>query len=123
QDYWIGKPIEAAELEALPYAERRKHVMGAINSLGVDVDEEAPNVPDAAFAARVTQLMEQGLGEVSAVMLAGLENVADRTDESEALLEGLREGTLRCPDTETGHWLASIARWVFGEAGPKVKVV
>ncbi len=51
QDYIFGRPITPEELTALPYADRRRRVMDAINALAPFSD--APHEPDCAAEARI----------------------------------------------------------------------
>jgi hypothetical protein len=54
QDYYLGAVIEPAELESLPYADRARRVVVAINSLGPGGSGDGPLPADKAF----TQLVE-----------------------------------------------------------------
>jgi hypothetical protein len=51
QDYIFGRPIMPEELSALPYAQRRRHVMDAINALAPFSD--APHEPNYAVEDRI----------------------------------------------------------------------
>ncbi len=52
QDYWIGEPIEAKELRALPLRQRVNRVVSAINELGVSPAVDQPLPADVGFASR-----------------------------------------------------------------------
>ncbi len=90
QDYWIGGPIEATELAALPYAERRAFVLQALNTLGPEGAEE--RLPDPEFEARVEALRQsEDLPEVEATLRAVL--------EEQSIVE---------PAPEAAAWQASV---------------
>ena len=53
QDYYIGSVIEPDELKSLPYVDRAKRVVTAINNLGQALDDDQPFAADPAFAELV----------------------------------------------------------------------
>lgn len=55
QDYIFGRPITPADLTARPYAQRRRHVMDAINALAPFGD--APHEPNHAAQHRIAAVM------------------------------------------------------------------
>jgi hypothetical protein len=108
QDYLIGPPIAPAVLGALPYAERSRLVLGAINALAPEA--ETPNPDQPAFAGEVDGWRARlGVDEPRAVLLATLEELRERLPESRALLG---EGGFS-PDAR-GRWLAGLADYLRG---------
>ena len=123
QDIYLGRPIFPDELAALPYAERRRHLLDAINTLGPPLSEERPNAPDEELRRAVAGLQARlEIPEVQAVLLAVLARLEDPTTEGEVLLAGLRRNKMVVMDDSVGHWLADLARWLFGPHGPTIRV-
>ena len=86
QDYHIGRAIRPETLAALPFAERPKRVMAAINALGPADGAESPVCGDEELDARITRYVsERGWREFPAMVLAVLEDWAK--DESIASAE------------------------------------
>jgi len=93
QDIWIGTPIVPETLASMPYGDRKKLVIHAINALGPDnaVEEPLPGEPD--FAARVTTWSERsGADEDNAALREVLSECVDPCDQTKALLAGEAEG-------------------------------
>ena len=123
QDIYLGRPIFPDELSALPYAERRRHLLDAINTLGPPLSEERPNAPVPELEQAVTELRARlEIPEAQAVLLAVLARLEDPTAEGEVLLAGLRRNKMVVMDDSVGHWLADLARWLFGPHGPAIRV-
>ncbi|RLB54106.1 MAG: 3-hydroxyacyl-[acyl-carrier-protein] dehydratase FabA, partial [Deltaproteobacteria bacterium] len=59
QDYTFGRPISAAELQPLPYADRRTRVIEGLNNLGPPLGEEQPQPADGAYGQRVRAWQER----------------------------------------------------------------
>ena len=71
----------------------------------------------------VAELMTRlEIPEVKAVLLAVMARLEDPTAEGEVLLAGLRRGMMVVMDDSVGHWLADLARWLFGPHGPAIRV-
>jgi len=123
QQYWIGQPISAAELGSLPYAQRKRCVLDAINALGVDPSLEQPSAPDPAFAGAVERCVAQtGTDELRAALFATLQQVVDPGLETQALLAGVERGELALPSTPSGQWLGHFARGLLGPDALRVRV-
>jgi hypothetical protein len=121
QDYAIGPALQADELRALPYADRRARVLSAIDALEPDLTRAEPHAPDPDFARRVVERQVlTGAGEVEATFLEALAEARDPGEETRLLLAAEHE--LRLPANEWGRWLAAIARRLFGPRGPRVVV-
>jgi 3-hydroxymyristoyl/3-hydroxydecanoyl-(acyl carrier protein) dehydratase/1-acyl-sn-glycerol-3-phosphate acyltransferase len=120
QDYWLGRPILPEELHALPFGERSRRVLDAINRLGPA--EETPLPPEPAFAAAVEEWVRAtGTDEVRAVFWRVLEGLRGPSEETRALVEGGHRGRLVLNGGDAGHrWLAEFARLVFGPRGPGI---
>jgi len=122
QDYYLGRPIAAAELAALPYRDRARRVITAINELGVSNEMEVPFPPDPRFDAAVRSWSEQtGAGPVEATFWRVLEEMVMPGAETRTLVEAARVGELVVHDSAKGRWLAPFARALFGPRGPRVR--
>ncbi|MGE0786311.1 MAG: 1-acyl-sn-glycerol-3-phosphate acyltransferase [Sandaracinaceae bacterium] len=113
QDYWLGSPIRAAELQRLPYKQRIERVIDAINSLGPTPEDETPHPPDPAFGARV-DARAGGSGQrepYAAIAEAFIEASSLRADLSPALAAALdvAPSERRLPATDEGAWASSMA--------------
>ncbi len=111
QDIWLGRPLDPAALAAVPYGERKRRVIGAINGLGPKNAAEEPLPGDAAFKAAVDSLVrERGLSPERATLLAVLRSVPPSTEETRQLLAAT-EG----PAGGAGAtaWIRSFADWLM----------
>lgn len=123
QDYWIGRPIFPEELRDLPYADRKRMILNAINETGRMSNRNLMGAGDPDFAEEIHGLTEAlKIPTEQAVLLAALRREDGCTSETAAILQGLSDGRLRLPDDPNGRWLADIVRWLYGPAGPKVHV-
>jgi 3-hydroxymyristoyl/3-hydroxydecanoyl-(acyl carrier protein) dehydratase/1-acyl-sn-glycerol-3-phosphate acyltransferase len=123
QDFWLGTPIDARELAALPYKERTARVLAAINGLGPSAETEVPFAGDPTFEASVRAWIEQtGAEHAAATVFRALEGWSDPEPSIAALIEGARDGALVVPATPKGEWLAELARRLYGPRGPSVRV-
>ncbi len=88
QDIWFGEPLWPADLAAIPYGDRKKRVIAAINGLGPSNATEQPNPARARFAERVAaHRTKTGVDEEHAALYCVLQDSA-RCAESKALLAG-----------------------------------
>ncbi len=87
QDYHIGSVITAAELESLPYAERAKRVVTAINDLGQAGLADKPGVADEKFSDMLASLPDQT--EIQAVLRTALECMPELGDRMKELIENI----------------------------------
>lgn len=114
QDYYFGRPILPGELRALPYAERRRAILAAINGLGPPIGDETPNPGDPDFAAAVTRLVaELGVAQDRAVLIEALSRIADGSPQTRLLQAARVSGRLVVEDDERGRWLTRFGRWLF----------
>lgn len=121
QDYWIGEPIEAAELGAMRLRDRVDRVLSAINTLGVANDVEVPLPPDPELAARVERWRQQtGADEAFAAAWQVLDTADRPSEETQVLRAAARAGHYRSDGTPRGDWLATVAELFFGPRGPEV---
>jgi len=93
QDYYIGDVINPGELEALPYVERAKKVLEAINDLGDkasarDVLTDNPLPADGVFAEMVEDQPAQRT-EIQRVLWAALKSMPDLGVRMQNLLEAI----------------------------------
>ena len=123
QDYFVGEVIAAEKLRALPYRDRARHVIAAINDLGVANELEEPLPGDAAFAASVDDWSRRtGTSPVEATFFRVLETMENPGAETRALLDGAARGELVVADDSAGRWMASFARALYGRKGPAVRI-
>jgi acyl transferase domain-containing protein/3-hydroxymyristoyl/3-hydroxydecanoyl-(acyl carrier protein) dehydratase/1-acyl-sn-glycerol-3-phosphate acyltransferase len=116
QDYLLGRPILPEELGSLPYADRRRHVLRALNQVGPPLVEEIPLPQDPLFEAAVASWRTRfGADEARAVVLATLAGLEQRTPEADLIAEGAEQGRLRVPRGPVGAWLAELGRWLCGD--------
>jgi hypothetical protein len=121
QDYWIGEPIEAAELDALGLRDRVERVLTAINSLGVANREETPLPPDPEMASRVRRWQQRtGVGEAFAAAWQVLDQLQDPSEETLVLRDAASTWHYRSDGTPRGDWLSVVGEKVFGPRGPEV---
>jgi acyl transferase domain-containing protein/3-hydroxymyristoyl/3-hydroxydecanoyl-(acyl carrier protein) dehydratase len=114
QDYYVGCPIACEEIEAMPYAKRRKHVVDAINNLGPSNGAEMPHLPDTAFEKSVKERMRnKNVSEVQAVLFTALENSAgDKDIDALRLIEKDRNSKMQFANDEKGLWLSRMDRFL-----------
>ncbi len=110
----MGKPIMPEKLSGLPYAERRKKVLKAINDLGPSYKVEKPNKPDKDFEKDVTSWMkEKGVNEVQAVLYKVLERLDIRDAETDLFIKKAYDKNVSFGNDEKGRWLSELATWLF----------
>ncbi len=88
QDYFVGAVIRPDELEVLPYVERAKRVLTAINSLGSNGLEEAPLPADKVFSTMVSDQPAQRT-EIQRVLWAALRSMPELGSRMRQLLEAI----------------------------------
>jgi 1-acyl-sn-glycerol-3-phosphate acyltransferase len=113
QDVVYGRAIPPSEIARLPFAERPRHVLAAINNL-VDIATEVPNPPDPAFAARVESWRSRtGVGAFEAGIFCGLEDLPDPSVETRAILAAATTGRIDLdPATPVADWATRTAEWL-----------
>ncbi len=115
QDYYVGRPILPGRLEALPYAERRTLVIDAINHLGPSNAAEVPQVPNRAFAGKVSAWIAQtGVSEAKAVLFKALETSHHPpAGETRKLIQAASGRQKVFGGDPMGGWLRRLADWLF----------
>lgn len=115
QDYYIGNPIFPDMLKSMPYAERRKYVLNALNTLGLPSDKEEPYPPDIEFEKEINEYMKKkNLSDVQSVFYKTLEKSAyPLSAESQAMLDYAQKGNPFDSGDEIGLWLQKFAGWLF----------
>jgi 3-hydroxymyristoyl/3-hydroxydecanoyl-(acyl carrier protein) dehydratase len=115
QDYYVGRPISCEEIETLPYAKRRKHVVNAINNLGPSCETEMPHPPDTAFERSVRERVKnKKVSEVQAVLFKALENsTSDKDIDALKLIEKDGNSKMQFANDEKGLWLSRMARFLY----------
>ncbi len=112
QDYWLGTPILPEELEGIPYGERKKRVIAAINGLGVRNEDEAPISGDFEFEGQVNRwAKERGVAPENAVLLKTLHQRGGGCDETRAVLT---RASLKAYDAPKQEWLKHLSQWFWG---------
>ena len=120
QDYHIGRPLLPQELGPLAYADRRKRVLEALNTVGPPLEQEQPAPPpEPDFARQVEAVqVERGVDRVRAVVAAILQETVEPSEQTRALLEALHGGDRDFGADERGRWLAGALSWLEGTPGP-----
>ncbi|PWV99358.1 acyl transferase domain-containing protein [Paenibacillus cellulosilyticus] len=122
QHYRIGRPIFPDELKALPLPARKQLILDALNGTGrmaakdTDGTTQACGNPELAEAVQVLIDRNQVPYE-QAVLLASLERLAARSEESEEVLQGLAAEKLHVKEDAAGRWLLAFADWLYGQEG------
>ncbi len=114
QDYVVGRPIEAAQLKALPYAQRRELVMQEINALVTG--DEPIHAGDTSLARQVARLAPRGVTSMQAVMLAMLAAASPASSETQQVLKRIEGGRAGWVDDDRGRWLDAVCRWLSPSA-------
>jgi acyl transferase domain-containing protein/3-hydroxymyristoyl/3-hydroxydecanoyl-(acyl carrier protein) dehydratase len=86
QDYNIGDVIGPDDLEVLPYVERAKLVVAAINGLGGSESLDKPLPSDDVFKSLVDD-QPQGRNEIQRVLWAALQSMPELGDRMQRLLK------------------------------------
>lgn len=111
QDVWLGAPLSPELLAGMPYGERKKRVIAAINALGPAQAEERPHEGDEDLQARVAQWMERsGASHEHAVLYQVLQDQGDLCEETAWLLDRIRGGTAVDGDDDRADWLRELRR-------------
>ncbi len=114
QDYYIGTPIEPAQLRTLAYGERAGVIADAIHALGPAPEHETPRPGDRVFANRCRFLREtRGASYIGAILLAALERLPNPGPDSELVLRSIEGGTIAMPADEHGQWLTDFIQWLY----------
>ncbi len=122
QDIFVGTPIDAAELGALPLKERKQRVLDAINALGPPAAEEVPLSAEPGFSAAVdAHVAASGADRPHAVILQTLRESGRRSRWTERLLAGADTGTLQLGEGPQEDWLAEMASRLYGPRGPQIE--
>ncbi|MEZ4239832.1 MAG: beta-ketoacyl synthase N-terminal-like domain-containing protein [Myxococcota bacterium] len=121
QDLWIGAPIPAAELAAVPYKERKDRVVAVINALGIANAQEVPLPSEPGLVARVdARVARTGAEPPHATMLEVLAARTDNHPDIQRIVEGDREGALTVGTSAEERWLGELARRLYGPFGAKL---
>jgi 3-hydroxymyristoyl/3-hydroxydecanoyl-(acyl carrier protein) dehydratase/1-acyl-sn-glycerol-3-phosphate acyltransferase len=123
QDYHLGRILWPDELRALPYAERKRRVLSAINATGPALAAEEPAAPDDEFSRDIAAWQERtGGSEAPAVLLQALLRGPElATAETKLLAAAVTHGELQVPPGAAAEWTQALARWLFGPSGPRVR--
>jgi 1-acyl-sn-glycerol-3-phosphate acyltransferase len=115
QDIWIGRPLAPASLAQLPYGERKRVVIDAINKLGLRNRDERPNPGDPAFATKVANWQTlHGIKHEHATLHEVLRERLHPCDSIRTLLAAASVNELEHDQSAEGRWLARLGRWLLG---------
>jgi len=115
QDVWIGRPLQPEALSKLPYGERKKRVVAAINALGPDNSTEQPHEGDPLLEAAAAEWMEQtGATHEHAVLFRVLREQARLSDPTVALLDAIAHGVEVEGDDPEAAWLRELGSRLAG---------
>ena len=115
QDYFIGTPIWPETLASMPYGDRKKYVIAAINALGPSNAEEQSNPPDSDFAAAVDQWQQTAqVSQEHATLLRVLQQCQTPCDETRALLAAAEGAVLETGADAAGEWISELADRLLG---------
>ncbi|MDB5461045.1 MAG: omega-3 polyunsaturated fatty acid synthase subunit protein, partial [Caulobacteraceae bacterium] len=106
QDYFIGAAIHPDTLRAMPFAERSAFVIGRMNALGPQGDNDTPLAGDPEFAAAVAAGRAGGLDEVQSNLRAALEAFPGLGEQSARLL--------RDPTAHASASVTDLAQFLVG---------
>ena len=115
QDYHIGSPLYPGDLKALPYAQRRQHIIRQINQLGPPLDKENPAQPDRDFTSKVDQWQRQaGTGQTRSVLYQCLATLPPpTTGDIQAVLESAQGMSTAKRDKANHRWIQRMADWLM----------
>lgn len=112
QDYYLGKPVFPDELVAMPYAERRKYVIHAINNLGPPLEDEVPNPQNLNLQSKVRAWQKKsGTSEVCAVMYSVLKNIENPSESTVKLLNAVNGQGCQGNDPKS-RWIKQFKEWI-----------
>jgi len=113
QTYHLGRPIEAADIEACHPRDRRQLVVEAINHTGPAAGMEAPGAPDAAFRRGVQDFMtETATSQVKAVLVTALRGLADPAPATARVLAAVDGQVLELGPSPEEQWLGRFCGWL-----------
>ena len=118
QDVWLGRPLMPEELQGVPYGERKKRVIAAINGLGPDASIEQPHEGDPALEEAVATWMQaSGASREHAVVYRVLADQGRLAEETSRLLGAIARGeTLEGEDPATS-WLRALRQRLDPKGG------
>jgi 1-acyl-sn-glycerol-3-phosphate acyltransferase len=118
QDVWLGAPIHPEELAKMPYGERKKRVMQAINELGPNNAVEQPHEADPHLEEAVQSWMARsGASHEHAVLYEVLRAQGDLCEETGALIEAIGRGAPLEGDEPADDWLRALRARLDPRAG------
>ncbi|MCB9779333.1 MAG: polyketide synthase dehydratase domain-containing protein [Alphaproteobacteria bacterium] len=113
QDIWFGRPLLPEELRGMPYGERKKAVIAAINGLGPDNADEVPHEGDDWFADEVAAWREaHGGTEEHAVLGLVLRDAGGLSEDGQRLMDAVRTGSALEGDDADDRWLRDLRSWI-----------
>jgi 1-acyl-sn-glycerol-3-phosphate acyltransferase len=116
QELWLGRPLDTAELAKVPYGERKRRVVGAINGLGPSNADERPCAPEPALAAEAQRTMiELGTTHERATLITVLRNTPPSCEETRTLLAAI-DGDEPTGTRAEDEWIRRFARWLRSPA-------
>lgn len=114
QDIYIGRPILPHELASMPYGDRKKMVINAINELGPSNDVEQPYPGDPAFDAAVSAYQQaHNVTHEDATLANVLANHPNPSQGVQRLLSAKSSSELNDGSPE-GVWLEELGKRLLG---------
>jgi len=110
QTYHLGAPVWPDTLRQMPYAERRPHVMNAINSLMPALASAPDTWRSEATAAIAALQREHAIGEVQATLWHMLTTLQAPGPDAVAIVNALDGQSTAA--TPRGRWIQAMAAWL-----------
>ena len=111
QDVWLGRPMLPEELVGVPYGERKKRVVAAINGLGPEASVEEPHEGDPGLEEAVAAWMERsGATHEDAVLYRVLAEQSQVSEDMAWMLSAIARGEPLEEEDPRSAWLGALRR-------------
>ena len=113
QDYYLGAPIMPEDLKKLTLAERTRLVLGALNTLGPDLEQEEPNNPNPDFASQVKALSKKmSMPPEYAAIFRTLKDDSRVSQQMQKFFDNAKSGRKLLSNNPEDSWLSSFGKWL-----------